>query len=225
MHRLQSATAHKACAGEYRRIRSHLSPVGSVSPCRFVRCCWVAKPIRGLWRVHHVEVAVEDPGSECWGSFDEFFMLEQPRMVAVALALTGVPEVARDVAQDALVAAYRQWGRVSALERPGAWVRRVTINGSLSWHRSRRRERTALARLDPVEQYSLVEHDEEFWRSVRELPDRQRSVVALRYVDDLSVAEIASVLEIAQGTVKATLHAARQRLAQQLGVPVEEGGL
>ncbi len=48
------------------------------------------------------------------------------------------------------------------------------------------------------------------------LPDRQRQVIALRYVDDLTVADIATALDIAAGTVKSTLHDARRALAASL---------
>lgn len=70
----------------------------------------------------------------------------------------------------------------------------------------------------------LPEQDEAVWRAVRQLPRRQAQVVALHYVDDRSVAEIAAVLDLAEGTVKATLHQARQALARALGNPVVPAG-
>jgi RNA polymerase sigma-70 factor, ECF subfamily len=51
---------------------------------------------------------------------------------------------------------------------------------------------------------------------VRRLPNRQAHVIALRYIDDLSVAEIAQVLGVVVGTVKAQLHQGRNRLLRQL---------
>ncbi|MGQ0848034.1 MAG: RNA polymerase sigma factor, partial [Actinomycetota bacterium] len=59
------------------------------------------------------------------------------------------------------------------------------------------------------------EEFDEFWREVRRLPDRQAQVIALRYIDDLSVTEIAHVLGVAEGTVKAQLHEGRNRLWRQ----------
>jgi RNA polymerase sigma-70 factor (ECF subfamily) len=64
-----------------------------------------------------------------------------------------------------------------------------------------------------------------FWSAVRALPERQRAVVALHYLEDLPVAEVAHTLEIPAGTVKSTLSAARAALAAALGVgadPKEE---
>jgi len=65
-----------------------------------------------------------------------------------------------------------------------------------------------------------VEHSP-LWQAVRALPDRQRAAVVLRYVDDLSVPEIALVLEVAEGTIKATLSQARSSLARRLAEPLE----
>ena len=58
---------------------------------------------------------------------------------------------------------------------------------------------------------------EQFWRAVRGLPERQRAAVALHYIDDLSVAEIAEIMEITQGTVKTSLFMARRNLAEAFG--------
>jgi RNA polymerase sigma factor (sigma-70 family) len=59
----------------------------------------------------------------------------------------------------------------------------------------------------------------ELWAAVRALPVRQRTAIALRYVCDLPQAEIAVVMDVAAGTVSATLTAARRRLAVVLGEP------
>ncbi len=150
--------------------------------------------------------------------FDEFFLREQPKMVALALALTGDADTARDVAQDALVSAYRTWDHVSGLDRPGAWVRRVTINSAISWQRRRCSERRAVARLTVASVDPPLEPDERFWTAVRALPRRQRAATVLFYVEDRSIADIAEILEIADGTVKATLAKARRNLARSLEV-------
>jgi RNA polymerase sigma-70 factor, ECF subfamily len=55
-----------------------------------------------------------------------------------------------------------------------------------------------------------------FWAAVRELPERQRAAVALRYLDDLSVEEIAEILDVTAGTIKTSLFKARQSLARSM---------
>ena len=68
----------------------------------------------------------------------------------------------------------------------------------------------------------LPAEDAEVWRAVRRLPKRQAQVVALYYAADCSVAEVAEVLGLAEGTVKAQLHRGRQALAGWLASRPEE---
>jgi RNA polymerase sigma-70 factor (sigma-E family) len=157
------------------------------------------------------------------GEFEQFFRLQHPRLVAIALALTGDVEVARDAAQEGLLRAYRDWSKVVALELPSAWVRRVVVNLAIDGRRRRARDQRVVARLAtrPTGDATDAAHDAEessaTWQAVRGLPDRQRAAVVLRYVDDLTVAEIAEILRVSDGTVKASLHKARRTLEQRLG--------
>lgn len=153
-------------------------------------------------------------------SFDAFYTREFPRMVDLAYALSGSRLAAEDLAQEAMIAAHRNWDRVGALDKPGAWVRRVVINKASSLYQRRKAELIALARLAPVRgalPARLDSEHEHIWREVRRLPPRQREAVGLFYVGDLSIAEISAVMECAEGTVKAHLHQARQSLASRLG--------
>ncbi|MDO8363535.1 MAG: sigma-70 family RNA polymerase sigma factor [Actinomycetota bacterium] len=155
--------------------------------------------------------------------FDEFFLREHPRVVALATALTGVPEVARDLAQESLLKAYRAWSAVSQMERPGAWVRRVTINDAMSWHRRNGREAKAVRRLGRPSVVEQPEHEgPRFWAAVRALPERQRAAVTLYYLDDQSVATVAAVLGVPEGTVKTSLFRARATLATVLGTSTDD---
>lgn len=139
-------------------------------------------------------------------------------MTALAYALTGRWDVAEDLTQEAFLRAHRDWKRVGAMETPGGWLRRVVTNLALSRWRRMRAEAVALLRLnvDTETPAPDVPHSG-FWDEVRRLPKRQRQVIALRYVEDLSIAEIAAVLGIAEGTVKALLHQGRTALRERLG--------
>jgi RNA polymerase sigma-70 factor (ECF subfamily) len=102
---------------------------------------------------------------------------------------------------------------------PSAWVKRVALNLAVSRYHRLRSEATAKLRLMPTPDTSLqptTSESQAFWEEVRRLPRRQSQVLALRYIDDLSVAEIAGILQVAEGTVKALMHQARKRLARQL---------
>jgi RNA polymerase sigma-70 factor (ECF subfamily) len=150
--------------------------------------------------------------------FEAFYRREQPQMVALALALTGVPEVARDLAQETMLKAFRAWPSLREMDRPGAWARRVTINDATSWHRRRGREERAVARLRPGTAELPQTEGRRFWAAVRALPAKERAVIALYYLDDQSVASIAAALQLPEGTVKSTLSSARSHLASALGV-------
>ena len=154
------------------------------------------------------------------GGFGAFYAAEVPAVVALLYALVGSWPVAEDLAQEAFLRAYRDWGRVGRFEQPQTWVRTVAVNLSTSRFRRLGAEARALLRLAGRAQSAppppALEDHEHFWSLVRRLPRRQAQAVALRYADDCSVAEIAAVLGCAQGTVKASLHQARRRLAEHL---------
>lgn len=151
-------------------------------------------------------------------SFDDFYRAEFPKLVPLARALCG-PVVADDIAQEAMLAAYRKWRRVSQLAVPEAWVRRICANLAVSAFRRRVCEVKAAVRLGRPVDISAVNPDvEAFWSVVRGLPRRQAQVAALRYVYDLRVAEIAEVLQVSEGSVKQHLSRGRAALVAQLGL-------
>jgi len=149
--------------------------------------------------------------------FDRFFRAEYPKLVSIALGLTGDYETSCELAQEALLRCHRSWDRVAGLDVPGAWLRRVLINLATDVHRFRRRERRVpdWARGDG-ESRSDDPVIDGWWSAVRELPERQRAVVVLHYVEDMSVLDVAAVLGVREGTVKTSLARARQTLAKTL---------
>ncbi len=152
-------------------------------------------------------------------TFEEFYAREFRAVVGLAYALSGSRSGAEDLAQEAFLAAHRDWDRVGTYDQPDVWVRRVVANLSVSVFRRRAVETKALARmalgLAPALPELSVE-DAEFWRAVRSLPRRQAQVIALHYLEDRPVAEIAEILGTAQGTVKKHLHDGRRALARRL---------
>lgn len=159
------------------------------------------------------------------GPFGPFFLDEYPKLVALVTALTGDRGLAEDVAQEAMLRAYRRWATVSGYERPGAWVRRVALNLASSARRRRRAERRAVARLAARPQIVVPElsaESAELWAQVRTLPRRQATAVTLYYLADASVADVAAAMGCAEGTAKAHLHQARAALAVRVGDPEPE---
>lgn len=153
-------------------------------------------------------------------SFESFVAREGRRLVGLAYTLSGSRVAADDLVQDALMAAFRRWDQVSRLDDPGAWVRRVVANRSVSLVRRRVAEAKGLARLAWQRDRSVVpplaEDTEWIWREVRRLPRRQVQVVALRYFDQLSLSEIGEVLGCSKETVNTHLRRARQTLGRRL---------
>jgi RNA polymerase sigma factor (sigma-70 family) len=144
---------------------------------------------------------------------------ESRGLVAAVTAIVGDAHRAEEIVQDAFERCYRRWRRVSHLDRPGAWVRRVAINEAISSTRRRGSEQRATARLvalaptepagaDPLRSLE----DEAIWAAVRALPRDQAVAVALRYGADLGIEEIAETVGSTPAAVKSLLHRARAAL-------------
>ena len=151
--------------------------------------------------------------------FDTFYRLEFTSMVALARAICGDHQQAEDLAQEAMSRAHRNWHKVSTYDRPGAWLRRVTINLALSRRRKLQREvgmlrRTASQERDVVG--APTDPDEEIWEAVGQLPPRQRAAVALFYQFDQTTSEIADAMGCSVSTATSHLSQARARLAKIL---------
>lgn len=151
-------------------------------------------------------------------SYRAFYRDHFSPVLGLAISLTGDRDAGEDVAQEAFARAYRDWERVGGYDNPGAWVRRVASNLAVSRWRRLRSESRALLRLrgHRAPTVDVPRLDDEFWTQVRALPDAQAKAVALFYVEDLSVMEVAEILGCPEGTAKSHLHRARQTLAQRL---------
>jgi RNA polymerase sigma-70 factor (ECF subfamily) len=153
--------------------------------------------------------------------FDDFYRRELSGLLTLARALAGAA-AADDIAQEAMLAAYRRWDEVQRLDDPGRWVRRTCSNLAVSAFRRRMVELRGLARLAGRRRVPPVEEaSEEFWRAVRSLPRRQAQCAALRYVYSMGGPDIARTLGISEGAVKVHLSRARRSLAELLDLDEE----
>jgi RNA polymerase sigma-70 factor, ECF subfamily len=152
--------------------------------------------------------------------FDAMFREHYPRLVR-SLSVAG--DGAADAVQEAFVQALLRWKVIGRYEDPVGWVRHVAVRRMLNEQRSRRRRNSTIQRLSTqprgqVESSdSLGAPDEHLIALVVALPRQQRIAVALRYYDDLPVAEVAAAMGISEGAVRYHLHAARQRLRTVVG--------
>ena len=163
-------------------------------------------------------------------TFQSVFVTEYSSMVALAAAISGSRVHAEDIAQEAMTRLDRNWTEVQHYGKPGAWLRRVTINLALSQKRRLKSEAKALLRLGlPAAELSEAPAgDDQLWGLVAQLSKKQRAVVALHFLEDKSLEEIAEILEISASTARVHLHRAKQSLhtslTQQLQTTQEEVG-
>ena len=154
--------------------------------------------------------------------FARWYELFYPKLLATMVLVIGDLEEAKEVVDEACVRALMHWPKISKTERPEGWTYRVAYNVFRRRARRRTFERRFLNR--QTKTFDLPAPAGEIWLLVNELPRRQREVVMLRYVGDLTEVEIADSLGITRGTVSRTLGAARQRLAADLAEPLIESG-
>lgn len=146
------------------------------------------------------------------GSFEEWARARQQQLVRTAYLVTGDHHRAEDLVQEALVGVAMRWDTLRD-GNPDAWVRTVVYRAHVSWWRKHRRE-VAVERLPerstggPGESRLLIED------ALGGLTTKQRAVLLLRFLEDLSVEETADVLGVSTGTVKKQTSVALQRLRE-----------
>lgn len=152
--------------------------------------------------------------------FIDLVRVEQEPLRRFLLALcNGDAALADDIAQDALVRAYVASGSFLGLSKFSTWLFRIAYNCYIDHHRK--------ARLDeaPVEAALAVPADEstdaafryqQLYQALERLPEKEKAAIALFYFEDRSIKEIASILDMSQGTVKYHLSLGRTHLKQYI---------
>jgi len=137
--------------------------------------------------------------------FDDFARARMPELLRFGHALTGNPHAAADLVQDALERTMLAWSRVENQGDPEGYVRRIMVNRNISVWRRRKREQLVLDIPEDSRvplQHAPAGHDHELWQRVKALPPRQRTVIVLRYYEDMSESQIAALMGSSVGTVK-----------------------
>lgn len=156
-------------------------------------------------------------------AFERLVERWHPRLLRHARRLTGDTEGAREAVQDAWLAVVRGLRGLQDPARFGAWVFCIATRRSADWIERRRRTRRNTAGLNEASLASVPADagTDDLGRTremLRRLEPERRALLALFYVEGLSVAEIACVLAVPIGTVKSRLHHARERLRAALEV-------
>ena len=141
-----------------------------------------------------------------------------------ACFITKNRSMADDIAQDVFIEAYRSFAGFRRESSMKPWLLRITRNKSINGVRSAfvrkvllvDRVRTGRNAASAENDYIELEAANEVWRQVLRLPVKHREVIILHAKHELSVQQMAHVLQIPEGTVKSRLHAARRRLSALL---------
>jgi len=146
-------------------------------------------------------------------------------LVRLAVVMTGDQGSAEDIVQDAFLGLYRRWDRLTDLPHPLAYLRASVLNGCRTALRRRSRADRRLQRLSEVPSESaearalLSEEQQAVARAIRDLPDRQREALVLRYYLDMSEADAAEAMRVSRGAVKS----ATSRALAAIGRRLKEG--
>lgn len=155
--------------------------------------------------------------------FEEFLRGQLSSLVRYAGVLTGDVHLAQDLTQDALVRAHARWGRISRMDRPDLYVRRMVTNGYLSWRR-----RWAVRTISPVADaerlnratapdpaLQLADQDQ-IVGLLATLTKRQRAALVLRFYEGRGDEEIAAILGCTPGTVRSHVSRALAGLRERV---------
>ena len=143
-------------------------------------------------------------------AFDEFVRARTPALARTAYLLTGDAHLAEDLVQTALFKAARAWHRIEGDPEP--YVRRILYNQNVSWWRRRKVRETALGAYDGASAAGDSDLRLSLESALARLTERQRTVLVLRFFEDLTEVQTAHALGIAAGTVKSTTREALARL-------------
>jgi RNA polymerase sigma-70 factor (sigma-E family) len=140
-------------------------------------------------------------------TFEEFAGARLAAVLRFATALTGDPDLAKDLVQEVLIRASARWRKIGQLDRPEAYVRKMVVNEYLSWRRRSWRLipwdmsgcLTGHPSPDPADGY--VER-QALLAELAKLSRRRRTALVLRYYEGYSDAEIADVMGCTQSTVR-----------------------
>jgi RNA polymerase sigma-70 factor, ECF subfamily len=151
------------------------------------------------------------------------------RAFSIAYRILEHREDAQDVVQDAFIRALE---RIDSLDRSrpfGPWFHRIVVNQALNFRRGRSLRTTQQLHDEMHAGTTSPEHDTErallrrrLSNALATLPEKQRTIVQLADLEELTSAEIAQILDMKDGTVRWHLHQARRALRQVLGTVAEE---
>lgn len=163
------------------------------------------------------------PQGELEREFEERLRESSDLAIRVAYGVVRQRQDAEEIAQEAFTKAYRSFSSLRDRSAFRAWLIRMTWRLAIDrWRSDRRRvarEQTSLApdRDTTAESVAVAnERAQQLWRAIDELPEKLRQTIVLSAIHGYDVREVASLLDLPEGTVKSRLFLARKGLAQRL---------
>jgi RNA polymerase sigma factor (sigma-70 family) len=154
------------------------------------------------------------------GEFESVFRSAYTSVLRTVFVVLHDQGRAEEVTQDAFLRLYERWRGVVGIDHPEAWVRQVAVRLAI---KQAKRNRTQLVVTLPDQSAAFDQRpDVDLARAVASLPAQQRAAVALFYLEDRPVDEVAQLLGVSTSTAKQHLHRARSRLAELLAETREE---
>jgi RNA polymerase sigma-70 factor (sigma-E family) len=139
-------------------------------------------------------------------NFEEFVSARLDALLRYAMALSCDPHLAQDVVQEALLRAQVRWARISAMDHPAAYVKKMVTNEYLSWRRRKARRDVAMSQLELVSETTdpIANYDQRdaMLARIAQLTRKQRAAVVLRYYEGCDDPEIAEILGCGVTTVR-----------------------
>ena len=156
----------------------------------------------------------------------ELYKRYKTQVYRTALAITHDEKAAEDILQDVFLRIYTYADRIDETRPLGPWLYRVTVNLAYSWASRVKRwlhslqdmfdRWTSPAQWRPEAVAEKREQRHILQQAIDALPPRHHAVIVLYYLEELSLKEIAYVMDIPEGTVKSRLHYARERLRKSI---------
>lgn len=157
-------------------------------------------------------------------TFNEFAIARLNGLLRYATALTSDPDLAQDIVQEVLIRAPRNWHRISAVEYPNSYLRRMVFNEYMSWCRRQTNREVAVAHPVLIDRATVDDHavmlaERDAMRvRIASLPRRQRAAIVLRYYAHLTDAQIAEEMGCLPSTVRRHISHALAKLRAQSAV-------
>lgn len=156
--------------------------------------------------------------------FHGFVLARSQALLRYATQLTGSHELAEDIVQEALIKAHAKWGRISGLDHPDLYVKRIVTNEFMNRRRKKMLRTVELTsthtevgeRDRPPSHEEVSASREALLVELARLPPRQRAVVVLHFYEGLSNAEIGQILNCRPATVRGYLSRALVALRIEL---------